>query len=65
MVDFIFVVDNPLAFHKANMEINHKHYSLIKYAGAEFIKNLQEHFGAKVYFNTLINIESRVSSYTF
>ncbi|KAG8200439.1 hypothetical protein JTE90_000522 [Oedothorax gibbosus] len=63
MVDFIFAVDNPSSWHKSNMEMNHNHYSLVKYAGSEFIKNLQEHFGAKVYFNTLVNVENRLIKY--
>lgn len=61
MIDFVFAVDNPLEWHKANMQTNHKHYSFIKYAGAEFIKNVQENFGAKMYFNTLVEVENRVN----
>ncbi|GBM61765.1 Phosphatidate cytidylyltransferase, mitochondrial [Araneus ventricosus] len=63
MIDFVFTVDNPLEWHKANMQTNHKHYSFIKYAGAEFIKNIQENFGAKMYFNTLVEVENKLIKY--
>ncbi|XP_042900010.1 phosphatidate cytidylyltransferase, mitochondrial isoform X2 [Parasteatoda tepidariorum] len=63
MIDFIFCVDDPLAWHKMNLVNNRKHYSIIKYGGAEFITKLQDHFGANVYFNTLVQIEDKLIKY--
>lgn len=60
MLDFVFAVDNPLKFHKENIVCNSHHYSAMKYAGAEFIKHLQEGFAAKIYFNTLVEVENKV-----
>jgi len=56
MVDYIFAVDDPVAWHKANLETNGDHYSAIQYAGADFIANIQENFGASIYFNTLVDV---------
>ncbi|PRD29670.1 UNVERIFIED_CONTAM: tamm41 [Trichonephila clavipes] len=63
MIDFIFCVDDPLAWHQANVQANNKHYSMLKYAGADFIKYVQEHFGAKMYFNSLVEVENRMIKY--
>ncbi|GFW73679.1 phosphatidate cytidylyltransferase, mitochondrial [Trichonephila clavipes] len=62
-IDFIFCVDDPLAWHQANVQANNKHYSMLKYAGADFIKYVQEHFGAKMYFNSLVEVENRMIKY--
>ncbi|GIY18506.1 hypothetical protein CDAR_527561 [Caerostris darwini] len=63
MIDFIFCVDNPLEWHKDNMKINHKHYSFLKYGGADFVKNIQVNFGAKMYFNSLVEVENKLIKY--
>ncbi|GFQ87073.1 phosphatidate cytidylyltransferase, mitochondrial [Trichonephila clavata] len=63
MIDFIFCVDDPLPWHQANLQANNKHYSMLKYAGPDFIKYVQEHFGAKMYFNSLVEVENRLIKY--
>ncbi|XP_042240552.1 phosphatidate cytidylyltransferase, mitochondrial-like isoform X1 [Homarus americanus] len=54
MIDFILAVRDPLEWHKANMANNPKHYSALRYGGPHFVTSIQEKWGAKVYFNTLI-----------
>ncbi|KAK6183016.1 hypothetical protein SNE40_010571 [Patella caerulea] len=63
MLDFIFVVDEPIKWHKENLVLNKKHYSFLKYLGARFITNIQDKRGSGVYFNTLIPFENRLIKY--
>lgn len=63
MIDLIYCVDNPHRWHKANIQINPSHYSSLKYLGHSFIVRFQEKFGAKVYFNTLVDIEGVTIKY--
>ena len=63
MLDFIFVVDNPLAWHKANIKLNNKHYSCLKYLGPTNIAKIQEQLAAGTYFNTLVPFEDRFIKY--
>ncbi|XP_035221450.1 phosphatidate cytidylyltransferase, mitochondrial-like isoform X3 [Stegodyphus dumicola] len=63
MIDFIFSVDDPVKWHQLNLKINSKHYSLAKFGGAEFIRSVQENFGANVYFNTMVEVENKLIKY--
>ncbi|KAI8511346.1 Phosphatidate cytidylyltransferase, mitochondrial [Branchiostoma belcheri] len=63
MVDFIFAVDNAKAWHKENMRRNRKHYSFLSSLGPERIARVQENWGARVYFNTLVPCEDRLIKY--
>lgn len=54
MMDFIVVVRDPQAWHQVNMAQNPKHYSSLRLGGPHFISRIQENWGAKIYFNTLI-----------
>ena len=63
MVDLIFVVKEPKAWHAANLETYPGHYSFLQSFGPDFIASLQCHYGAKVYFNTLVNFEGRMIKY--
>ncbi|ESO91945.1 hypothetical protein LOTGIDRAFT_217112 [Lottia gigantea] len=63
MLDFVFVVEDPLVWHQENLEMNRSHYSFLKLFGAKKIANIQEKFGAGVYFNTLIPFENRLIKY--
>ncbi|XP_049822485.1 phosphatidate cytidylyltransferase, mitochondrial [Aethina tumida] len=54
MIDLIFAVKNPSAWHEANLKENSSHYSGIKYLGPGMVAKYQQNFGAKVYFNTLV-----------
>ncbi|KAJ8940039.1 hypothetical protein NQ314_010871 [Rhamnusium bicolor] len=57
LIDLIFCVNNPSAWHEANLKHNSSHYSGVKYFGHNFISRYQQNFGAKVYFNTLVPLD--------
>ncbi|CAB3231398.1 unnamed protein product [Arctia plantaginis] len=57
MIDLIYCVDNSHRWHGANIELNKSHYSALRYLGKGFIARFQENWGAKVYFNTLVEIK--------
>ena len=50
----MLVVDDVEAFHQANLQINSKHYSSMKFLGPKTLAKFQERWGARVYFNTLV-----------
>ncbi|MCL4135959.1 UNVERIFIED_CONTAM: hypothetical protein GTU68_060973 [Idotea baltica] len=54
MMDFILAVEDPVEWHRENLIQNSSHYSSLKYGGPEYISRIQDKFGAKVYFNTLV-----------
>ncbi|XP_066156057.1 phosphatidate cytidylyltransferase, mitochondrial [Euwallacea fornicatus] len=63
MIDLIFAVKDPIAWHEANLHMNSSHYSGLKYFGHDFISRYQRNFGAKVYFNTLVHIDDSLVKY--
>lgn len=58
MLDFIFAVENPSAWHEKNLRMNPTHYSsLAVLGGANWIARVQESkLGAGVWFNTLVPV---------
>ncbi|RWS07069.1 hypothetical protein B4U79_13009 [Dinothrombium tinctorium] len=44
------------------MRRNSRHYSFLKYFGPEFIAKIQQNFGAKVYYNTLVPLNDANSN---
>lgn len=58
MLDFIFAVNNPSAWHEKNLRMNPTHYSsLATLGGANWIARVQESkLGAGVWFNTLVPV---------
>jgi translocator assembly and maintenance protein 41 len=56
MVDFIFAVDDPRAWHAANLARNASHYAwAARAAGARAVAAVQESaFGARLWYNTLV-----------
>uniref|UniRef100_A0A182Y5D4 Phosphatidate cytidylyltransferase, mitochondrial n=1 Tax=Anopheles stephensi TaxID=30069 RepID=A0A182Y5D4_ANOST len=56
MIDLIYVVDNAHRWHTANLDQNFEHYSGMRLLGGDVIAKYQETFGARVYFNTLVQI---------
>ncbi|XP_045760449.1 glutamic acid-rich protein isoform X2 [Maniola jurtina] len=57
MIDLIYCVDNSYRWHGANIDINPSHYSALRFLGKGFVARFQEKWGAKVYFNTLVDIK--------
>ncbi|KAL4111379.1 hypothetical protein PRIC1_003059 [Phytophthora ramorum] len=60
MVDLVFAVDDPQAWHELNIARNPQHYSVLKYLGAANIAAFQENFGAGVYYNTLVPLTGKL-----
>ncbi|XP_053980300.1 phosphatidate cytidylyltransferase, mitochondrial [Hylaeus volcanicus] len=57
MLDLIFVVRNANQWHAENLELNPKHYAQpLKLLGHRTIANVQENWGAKIYYNTLVKM---------
>ena len=57
MIDLIIAVDDPLDFHRKNLEINGKHYSFLRMLGPRGVCRIQERMGAKIYYNTLVPVD--------
>lgn len=57
MIDLIFVVRNIKQWHSENLQLNPKHYAQpLRFLGPRAIANVQENWGAKIYYNTLVKI---------
>lgn len=54
MVDLVFAVEDPEAWHAANLARNPSHYSFLRFLGAANVAAFQEKYGAGVYYNTLV-----------
>lgn len=56
MIDLILAVDDPFDFHIKNCAANPTHYSFLRKlpGGGKAVARIQENFGAKVYYNTLV-----------
>ncbi|XP_033207333.1 phosphatidate cytidylyltransferase, mitochondrial [Belonocnema kinseyi] len=65
MLDLIFVVRNPNRWHAENLSRNPSHYAQpLRFLGYKAITKLQESWGAKVYYNTLVKTsEGRTIKY--
>ena len=57
MLDLIFVVRNVNQWHAENLKFNANHYAQpLRFLGPRAIANVQEKWGAKVYYNTLVKM---------
>lgn len=56
VIDFIFCVEDSVKFHKDNLEKFESHYSGLRYLGSHLLSLYQNKLGARVYFNTLVEI---------
>ncbi|EPY54120.1 matrix protein import protein [Schizosaccharomyces cryophilus OY26] len=63
MVDFIFQVDNPVRWHELNIQQNPSHYSFLKYLGPKIIANVQDNYGANIYYNTQVRVGNSYIKY--
>ena len=61
MTDFIIGVNSAEEWHKENLASHPSHYSgLARLAGPAQVTRLQQEFGAKFYFNTLVPWRDKV-----
>jgi len=57
MVDMVFAVSDSYEWHKQNLLLNPEHYSLwMRIVGPKVISILQERYGAKIYYNTMVEL---------
>ncbi|XP_032118138.1 phosphatidate cytidylyltransferase, mitochondrial isoform X1 [Sapajus apella] len=63
MLDFVFTVDDPVAWHSKNLKKNWNHYSFLKVLGPKIITSIQNNYGAGVYYNSLIMCDGRLIKY--
>ncbi|CAG2174561.1 unnamed protein product [Oppiella nova] len=63
MIDLILVTDDSQDFHHKNLIRNRSHYSVLGSLGPKWLTTIQESFGAKVYFNTLIQMDDYLIKY--
>ncbi|CAK6435566.1 unnamed protein product [Pipistrellus nathusii] len=63
MLDFVFTVDDPIAWHSKNLKKNRSHYSFLKVLGPKVITTVQNNYGAGVYYNPLIMCDNRLIKY--
>ena len=59
MIDLVFAVENPQEWHSHNMVLNPSHYTPIINLSSSAIASIQHNFGARIWYNTLI--ESKLS----
>ncbi|XP_006506615.1 phosphatidate cytidylyltransferase, mitochondrial isoform X1 [Mus musculus] len=63
MLDLVFTVDDPVAWHAMNLKKNWSHYSFLKLLGPRIISSIQNNYGAGVYFNPLIRCDGKLIKY--
>lgn len=65
LVDYIFAVENPLNWHSINFKQYKNHYSGFGKLSnnANVLSWIQQSFGAKVYFNTFVEMEQMKIKY--
>lgn len=62
MMDLIVTVDDPVAWHRENISRNRRHYSFLASFGPKLVANMQENWGARIYYNPYVTLASRVMS---
>jgi translocator assembly and maintenance protein 41 len=63
MIDFVFVVDDSYRWHEENIALHPSHYSFLRNFGTNAVVNVQDNFGARVYYNTLVPFSGRMIKY--
>ena len=64
MVDLVFAVDAPAAWHDANLAVHGAHYSAAGWVGGGAgAAALQERWGAGIYYNPLVRVRGRLLKY--
>lgn len=57
MLDLVFVVDDPVEWHRENLIRNPGHYSILGLLGPDMIFTIQSKFKAGIYFNVVMSID--------
>uniref|UniRef100_A0A8C6IFG7 Phosphatidate cytidylyltransferase, mitochondrial n=1 Tax=Mus spicilegus TaxID=10103 RepID=A0A8C6IFG7_MUSSI len=60
MLDLVFTIDDPVAWHAMNLKKNWSHYSFLKFLGPRIISSIQNNYGAGVYFNPLVRCDGKL-----
>jgi translocator assembly and maintenance protein 41 len=63
MIDFIFGVSHTQHWHSLNLHQHKDHYSALGSLGSGFVSNVQDKFGAGVYFNPYITVNGTLIKY--
>lgn len=63
MVDVVLAVDDPVTWHTINLLQNRGHYSSLKLLGPQGISRVQDRWGARIYYNTLVPLEDKLIKY--
>jgi translocator assembly and maintenance protein 41 len=58
MIDFLFGVEDPIAWHDRNIECNPSHYSLMSLLGPKLIDRASRFIGCGVYFNAMVPLST-------
>ncbi|KAI9823980.1 MAG: Phosphatidate cytidylyltransferase, mitochondrial [Phylliscum demangeonii] len=63
MVDMIFGVSHTQHWHSLNLTQHRDHYSAVGSLGSAFLSNVQDRWGAGVYFNPFVTVNGRLIKY--
>jgi translocator assembly and maintenance protein 41 len=63
MIDFIFGVSHTQHWHSLNLNEHKDHYSILGSLGSGLVSNVQDKFGAGVYFNPYITVNGTLIKY--
>eukprot|EP01103_Thecamoeba_quadrilineata_P005128 TRINITY_DN1496_c0_g1_i6.p1 TRINITY_DN1496_c0_g1~~TRINITY_DN1496_c0_g1_i6.p1 ORF type:complete len:309 (+),score=73.81 TRINITY_DN1496_c0_g1_i6:216-1142(+) len=63
MLDLILAVDNSRDWHQNNIARNPSDYSFLSAFGPKLVANVQEKFGASIYYNPLVPFHDRLIKY--
>jgi len=59
MLDLIFVVENSVNWHSLNKLLNPDHYSSVFPMSAQLIANIQDSYGARIWFNAMVPMNTK------
>ena len=63
MIDFIFGVSYTQHWHSLNLQQHRSHYSAVGSLGSSLVSNIQDAWGAGVYFNPYITVNGTLIKY--
>ncbi|KAI9762590.1 MAG: Mitochondrial translocator assembly and maintenance protein 41 [Geoglossum simile] len=63
MIDFIFGVSHTQHWHSLNLQQHRNHYSALGYLGSAVVSQVQDRWGAGVYFNPYVTVNGTLIKY--